>query len=450
MTDTRFGYITPDNIALFTDLYELTMLQGYHETGHEPRAVFDLFVRDLPPHRGYLVAAGLEQAVHYLEHLTFTGDALDYLAEQGFHDAFLDRLADFEFTGDVRAVPEGTPVFPDEPIIEVEASIMEAQLLETMLINQVAVQSLVATKAARMREMVERHGTGQALVDFGSRRAHGTDAGVKAARAAIIGGFDATSNVAAGEAFDIPVSGTMAHSWIESFPSEREAFEAYVDVYGDDSVLLIDTYDTVNGAETARAVADGAGSIRGVRIDSGDLAALSREVADIVGDDIDVYVSSGLDEDAIRAFLQDDGVAAGFGVGTNLVTSADAPVLEAVYKLVAVEHDGEMAPVMKHSPGKATLPGPKAVHRVAEDGTAQRDVIGRRGESLPGRPLLEEVMVDGDVVAELPGLEALRDRARTGRRALPRAVRDIDDPDAYPVETSERLDRTRTGLREDV
>lgn len=448
MADADFGYITPDNIAFFTDLYELTMMQGYLQNDHPPDAVFDLFVRDLPQGRGYLLAAGLEQVIHYLEHLTFSDAALDYVNEQGFDDAFLDWLAGFEFTGDVRAVPEGTPVFPDEPLIEVEAPIMQAQLLETMLINQVAFQSLIATKAARVRTVVERHGDEQTLVDFGSRRAHGTDAGMKAARASYIGGFTGTSNVAAGEAFGIPVFGTMAHSWIESFDTEQDAFEAYVEQYGEESILLIDTYDTLAGAELARDVADETGiDIRGVRIDSGDLPALSQQVQEIVGD-IGVFVSSGLDEYRIRQFFAEGGVASGFGVGTNLVTSRDEPAVEAVYKLVAAEQDGTMQPRMKLSEGKVTYPGRKTVHRVEEGGTYQQDVIAQQGEDVPGEQLLVDIVRDGEQVYDPPALDAIQERAARERRKLPGRVRDITSPADYPVTVSDRLQETTDRLQE--
>jgi len=446
MTRRTFGYVTPETIGLFTDLYELTMMQGYHEVGHEPRATFDLFFRSLPPHRGYAVVAGIEQAVEYVDSVTFGDRALAYLAEQGFQDDFLDRLAAFEFTGDVRALPEGTPVFPNEPMVEVEAPLFEAQLFETLLINQVGFQTLISTKAARMRDAVERHGGDQSLVDFGSRRAHGVDAGVKAARAAYVGGFDGTSNVAAGELFDLPIYGTMAHSWVQSFPNERAAFEAFVDVYGEESVLLVDTYDTVQGARLAVDVAEEVGvDVAGVRLDSGDLVALSKAVSSFF--DGDVFVSSGMDEYEIDRFLAAGGVADGFGPGTALVTSTDAPKLEAVYKLVAVEDDGDLAPSMKLSSGKVTYPGPKSVRRVERDGQFVRDVLGERGEDGPGAELLEPVIADGEVVREPPSLASIRERSLANLRRLPADVRAFEDPATYPVEASARLDETTAALR---
>jgi nicotinate phosphoribosyltransferase len=447
MTPSSFGHLTPETLALFADRYELSMLQGYLDQDHTPEAAFSLFFRDLPANRGYVVAAGLEQALAAVESLSFGERALAYLADEGFDDDFLAALADVSFSGEIRAVPEGTVVFPNEPLVEVRAPLPEAQLLETLFLNQVGFQSLVATKAARMRDVVEREGDGQTLVDFGARRAHGTDAGLKAARAAYVAGFDGTSLLAAGEAFGIPTYGTMAHSWVQSFPTEREAFEAFVDTYGDDSTLLVDTYDTVAGAELAGEVAREAGvDLRGVRLDSGDLVALSKRVREVLPD-VDVFVSSGMDEYAIREFLRSDGVADGFGPGTALTTSADAPSLDPVYKLVAVEREGELRPSMKLSSGKVTYPGEKRVGRVEDEEGYVRDVLGRRGESGAGRDLLRPVVVDGERVSDPPTLDESRSRTRANVRALPPAVRAIDDPAAYEVEVSDALAAETERLR---
>ncbi|WP_265109960.1 nicotinate phosphoribosyltransferase [Halosolutus halophilus] len=447
MSETTFGYLTEQNLPLFTDLYELRMMQAYHEQDHNPRATFSLFVRDLPPNRGYMVAAGVAQAIHYVETLSFGERAIEYLTEQGFDDAFLSYLADFEFTGEVRALPEGTLVFPNEPLLEVTAPILQAQLLETALINQVGYQSLIATKASRMRDVIDREGDGQRLVDFGSRRAHGTDAAMKAARAAYIGGFDATSNVAAGEAFDIPVSGTMAHSWVQNFEHERDAFEAFVDEYGDESVLLIDTYDTVRGAEIAKDVAETREvDLRGVRLDSGDLPALSKAVDEVIPE-IDQFISSGMDEYAIHEFFDRDGVGAGFGPGTALVTSTDAPKVEGVYKLVAVERDGEMQPSMKLSKGKVTYPGAKSVRRIESDGRYTGDVLGLRGEESPGEEQLVTVIEDGDRSYEIPALDEIRETAREQRQKLPEEHRRIEDPEPYDVRISDGLREETDELR---
>ena len=447
----RSGQLDHGALGLFTDLYELTMIQGYLETGHDPRVTFSLFFRALPPNRGYVVAAGLAQAIDYLETVSFSDDALAYLADRGFSTTLCEHLETFEFTGDVCAVPEGTPVFPNEPLLEVTAPISQAQLFETLLVNQVGFQSLIATKAARMRDAIEHHGDDQTLVDFGSRRAHGIDAGMKAARAAYVGGFDGTSNVAAGRAFDIDVFGTMAHSWVQSFPGEREAFAAFVEVYGEDSVLLVDTYDTVEGAKTARAVAEEAGvGLAGVRLDSGDLVALSQEVADAV-DAAEIFVSSGMDEFGIESFLTEGGIATGFGPGTALVTSKDAPSLDAVYKLVAIEKDGTWEPTMKLSPGKVSYPGRKTVRRVEREGVYERDILGEREERESGdSALLVDVFVDGTLVYEQPSLDEIRERARTEIGKLPDGVRRRRDPAAFPVEVSKRLEETTETLRADL
>lgn len=447
MSRTTFGYLDRENLPLFTDLYELRMMQAYHNRGHDPRATFSLFVRDLPPNRGYMVAAGLEQAIHYVETLSFGERTLEYLDEQDFDEAFLSRLADFEFTGEVRALPEGTPVFANEPLLEVTAPILQAQLLETVLINQIGYQSLITTKASRMRDVIDRRGAGQQLVDFGSRRAHGTDAGMKAARAAYIGGFDGTSNVAAGKAFDILISGTMAHSWVQSFEHERDAFETFVDEYGSESVLLIDTYDTVGGAKIAKDVAEAKGvTLRGVRLDSGDLPALSKEVDEVIPD-VDQFISSGVDEYAIDEFFERGGVGAGFGPGTALVTSTDAPKVEGVYKLVAVERDGAMQPTMKLSTGKVTYPGAKSVRRIESDGRYSHDVVGLRDERLPGEERLVTVIEDGERVAELPTIDEIRDAAAAQRRKLPDEHRRLDDPAPYDVRISDGLQSTTDELR---
>lgn len=447
MARTAYGYITPENLALFTDLYELTMMQGYYNQDHNPTATFDLFFRDLPPNRGYMVAAGLEQAIHYIETLSFGERAIDYLTEHGFDEEFLSHLATLEFTGDVRALPEGTPVFANEPLLEVTAPILQGQLLETVVINQIGYQSLIATKAARMRDTVRRHGDGQSLVDFGSRRAHGSDAGVKAARAAYIGGFDGTSNVASGELFDIPIYGTMAHSWIQSFETERAAFETFVDEYGDESILLIDTYDTVAGAKIAREVAaENDVDLAGVRLDSGDLTALSKEVHEIL-EETDIFVSSGVDEFKIREFLTNGGIGAGFGPGTALVTSTDAPKVEGVYKLVAVERDGAMQPSMKLSTGKVTYPGAKSVRRVERDDEYHHDILALQSEDCDGAEQLVSVVEDGTLVYEFPDLQSVQEHAMRTLSKVPPTVRKLEDPNSYDVRISPDLDTQTSALR---
>jgi len=448
MSESRFGYLTAENAPLFTDLYELRMMQAYYNQDHNPRTTFSLFFRDLPPARGYMLAAGLEQAIQFIQNVSFGDRAIEFLQDQGFDDDFLAHLKTLEFTGEVRALPEGTPVFANEPMLEVTAPILQGQLFETAVINQIGFQTLIATKASRMRDVIDRYGDDQRLVDFGSRRSHGTDAGIKAARAAYVAGFDGTSNVAAGELFGVPVFGTMAHSWVQSFESERDAFETFVDEHGDRSVLLIDTYDTVEGAKLARDVAEEADvDLRGVRLDSGDLPALSKAV-DEVAPELDQYISSGIDEFALREFFERDGVGVGFGPGTALVTSTDAPKIEGVYKLVAVERDGEMHPSMKLSKGKLTYPRAKSVHRIEEDGKYVEDVVGLREESLPGTDQLVTVVEDGEQVIDLPDLDTIRERARERRRKLPETYRRIEDPASYEVRISDGLQAETEQLQE--
>jgi len=433
--------LDPRDRALFTDRYELAMLQGYYESGHTPTATFSLYFRKLPPDRGYAIAAGLEQVIDYVETLTFDDRALEYLAEEGFDADFLSYLDAFEFTGEIRALPEGTLVFPNEPLLEVTAPIHEAQLFETFVLNQVGFQTLVATKGARMADVVRRHGDSQDLVDFGSRRAHGTDAGLTAARAAYIGGFDGTSNMLAGERYGIPTYGTMAHSWVQSFESERASFAAFADVYGDDAIYLVDTYDTITGAERAVAVAaDRDVDLGGVRLDSGDLTELSKQVREIV-DDASIVVSSSVDEFFLREFFDDDGVASAFGPGTALTTSADAPNSGVVYKLTAVERDGTLAPSMKLSPGKVTYPGQKALHRVERDGQYQYDVLAQRDEALEaGDPQLEPIFEDGSLVYTPPELATIRQRASRELETLPERCRRVSDPVPYEVRISDGLE----------
>lgn len=429
-----FGLLTAGNLELFTDLYELTMMESYFQEDHNPEATFDLFVRDLPENRNYLIATGLQQAISYLDNLSFSDEALNYLGGQSFDPDFLSHLEDLEFTGDVRAVPEGTPIFPNEPLIEVTAPILQAQLFETLLINQVGFQTLIASKAARMRSVIDRFGDDQSLVDFGSRRAHGTDAGIKAARAAYIGGFNGTSNVAAGQLFDLPIMGTMAHSWVESFPTEREAFEVFADRHREETILLVDTYDTLEGTRLARdLIAEKDYSIRGIRLDSGNLTELSKNVREIAPE-FDVFVSSGVDEYFIRDFLKDGGVASGFGVGTKLVTSADAPRLEGVYKLMAVRRNGSTEPVMKLSAGKVTYPGRKSIKRVTDGGTYRKDILTLRNADEPGEELFVDVFENGSLVYDSPDPETIRDTRSRNVSHLPEPARAIDQHHEYPVE----------------
>ena len=427
--------------GLSTDLYELTMAAGYHAAGEMPRASFELFVRALPASRGFLVAAGIDQAVEYLETWRYTAEDIAYLrslpALAGVGPAFFDDyLSRLRFSGDVWAVDEGVPVFPGEPLVRVTAPVAEAQLVETALLSTVLFQTMIASKAVRVVEAAR----GRAVVEFGGRRAHGTEAAMYAARAACLGGFRATSNLDAGCRFDLPVSGTMAHSWVMAQPDELTAFRRYLDVHGRRAVLLIDTYDPL---AAARSIVEAGLRPGGVRLDSGDLGPLSRAVRAILDAggcaETQILASGDLDEYRIAALLGCDAPIDGFGVGTALSTSSDAPALSGVYKLVEIERDGAVAPLMKQSPGKQSLPGAKQVWRTGAHDAATGDVIGLPGEPVAGRPLLKPVVRNGERIAESPPVAKLQAVCHAAVRGLPAAVRALRDPAAYPVAVSPGL-----------
>ncbi len=423
--------------ALITDLYQLTMAQAYWQEDMTAPAVFDLFCRHLPEQRSYLVACGLEDALDYLEELHFSDGELAYLDSLGrFTPGFLDYLSGLRFTGTVRAMPEGTVAFANEPLLEVEAPLPEAQLVETFLLNQVHYQTLVASKAAR----VVGAARGRAVVDFGLRRYHGVDAGLKAARAAHVAGVGATSNVQAGHRYGIPVSGTMAHSYVLAHADERAAFRAFARLYPD-TVLLVDTYDTLEGVEEVIRLARDLGSdfhVRAIRIDSGDLgaaaAAARKRLYEAGLANVGIFVSGDLDEHRIAELVAADAPVNGFGVGTRLGTSADAPFLNSAYKLV--EYAGR--PRMKLSSGKLTLPGRKQVFRVLEKSRAARDVLGLHDESVAGRPLLRPVMREGErLPGASPPLAEVRAYCAEELGTLPEALRALEPPERpYPVEIS--------------
>ena len=423
--------------ALSTDLYELTMAAGYHAAGNEALASFELFVRELPKNRAFLVAAGLEQALEYLQAWHFNHTDIDYLrtlpalsgAAPGFFETYLPHL---RFHGDVWAVPEGVPMFAGEPLLRVTAPVVQAQLVETALLATVLFQTSVASTAARV---VEASG-GRPVIEFGGRRAHGPEAAVHAARAAYLAGCHGTSNVEAGSRFGLPVSGTMAHSWVMAHADELSAFTRYMDVHGPRSVLLIDTYDAV---AAARLIVRAGLRPSAVRVDSGDLVDLSVAVRRVLDagslEETDILVSGDLDEYAVARLVASDAPIDGFGVGTAISTSADAPSLSGVYKLVAIERQGAMVPVGKRSPGKQTVPGEKQVWRVEEGGAAERDVIGLARESAPpgGRPILTRVMRRGVRVSPPRPVHELREDGRMARAALPPGVRRLRDADRFPV-----------------
>jgi nicotinate phosphoribosyltransferase len=428
------------NRALFTDLYELRMIRSYFERGMHGQAVFDLFIRVLPPERNYLVAAGLDDALRYLEDFAFSTDALHQLAAMGeFPEATVEQFASMRFTGDVYALPEGTPVFGGEPIIEVVAPLPEAQLVETYLINQIHLQTAIASKGARVVEAAD----GRTVADFGARRAHGTDAAIKAARALYIAGVGATSNVLASRTYGIPAAGTMAHSYVQAHDSELDAFRNFVTSYPD-TTLLVDTYDTTDGVRNVIRLAAELGdgfAVSAIRLDSGDLGRLAREARTLLDDagltSVQIIASGGLDESSIATLVSSAAPIDGFGVGTQMDVSADAPTLDAVYKLV--EYDGEGR--AKFSPGKETLPGRKQIFRTTEGDMITRDVLALREEQLDGTPLLRPVMQAGRRLAtsEVTLAEA-RGHAETQRAMLAPGLRAIKHAAvAFPVEIGPRL-----------
>jgi nicotinate phosphoribosyltransferase len=427
--------------GLLVDLYQFTMMQAYLEAGMTETASFEFFARKLPKTRAFYVAAGLEQALDYLETLRFDEPELDWLASTGeFGRDFIDHLAGFRFTGEVHAMAEGTVFFPDEPILRVTAPLPEAQFVESRLINLLHFQSVIASKATRMVLAAE----GRSLIDFGFRRAHGEEAGLLAARAAFIVGFAGTATVGASRLFGIEAYGTMAHSFIQAHDDEVVAFRHFAQARPQKLVLLIDTYDTVEGARRvarlASELADAGIEIAGVRLDSGDLAELAkavREVLDEAGlEQVRVLASGGIDELEIARLLAAGAPIDGFGVGTSLTTASDAPALDCAYKLQ--EYAGLAR--RKRSAGKATWPGRKQVYRWFDgDGRMVRDLLTIEDDRQDGTALIEPVMKSGQRLAASPGLDDVRAHAAGQRATLPLGLRRLEDADTYAVEVSEPL-----------
>jgi nicotinate phosphoribosyltransferase len=435
--------------ALLTDLYELTMLQAYWREGLLDEAVFSLSFRQLPAARNYLLACGLSAALDYLESLRFSGSELaDLAALDLFSREFLGWLRDFRFTGDVYAPAEGTPVFPNEPLLEVVAPLPEAQLAESFVMNQIHLQTVLASKASRAVQAAQ----GRRVVDFGMRRMHGADAAIQGARAFYVAGVHATSNVRAGLDHGIPVAGTMAHSYVQAHDREQDAFRAFTELYPD-TILLVDTYDTLEGvrrvAELARERGD-AFRVRGVRLDSGDLAELARaarSALDAAGlGEVEIFASGNLDEYRIAELVRSGAPISAFGVGTRMGVSEDAPAIDLAYKLTDFAGSGRL----KTSAGKSVLPGRKQVFRIERNGVAVRDVIARLGEEQPGRALLEPVMKGGKrLAAGCPSLAAVRQRAAAEIARLPTRLRALEPADPpYPVEISPALRQLEREVRE--
>jgi nicotinate phosphoribosyltransferase len=428
---------------LLTDLYQLNMMQAYLDHGDTGTAVFEFFVRKLPARRGFLMAAGLEQALDFLVDLRFSSADIDWLAQTGrFGKELLDQLTRFRFTGDVHAMPEGTVFFADEPILRVTAPLSEGQLAETRLINILHFQLLIASKAARMLLAAD----GKVLVDFGLRRAHAGEAGLMAARASYIAGFTGTATVLAGKHYGIPIFGTMAHSFIQAYDDEAVAFENFARSRPDNLTLLIDTYDTLAAARKVVALAPRLAAsgitIRAVRIDSGDLIASSKGVRRIFDDGglttVNIFASGGLDEDSIAELLRAGAPIDGFGVGASLTASSDVPVLDCAYKLQ--EYEGLAR--RKQSIGKVTWPGRKQVwRRYGADGRMASDLISLESDKEDGEPLIRLVMQGGRRIAPSPSLADIRARAARELERLPKPLRRLELGASYPVEVAQSLVR---------
>jgi nicotinate phosphoribosyltransferase len=447
------GTDQPLSREIMTDLYELTMAASYFEQDMFAPATFSLMVREYPPKRSYLVCAGLDPLLDYLESFHFRPDDLDYLEQTSlFPDKFLQFLETLRFTGEVRAVPEGRIAFCDEPLVEITAPVMQAQLVETFVINSINLPTLVATKASRCHYAAgERR-----LVDFSLRRTHGMDAGLMVARSSFIGGFIGTSNVQAGKIYGLPIYGTMAHSYVESFDREIESFRAFAKSFPDNTVLLIDTYDTLAGARKAVTVAgemrQAGQTLRAVRLDSGDMVQLSQQVREIFDEsgfpEVKIFASGGFDEFKIQKILTAGAIIDAFGVGTKMGVSADAPYLDMAYKMVM--YNGR--PVMKLSSGKVSLAGPKQVFRQRdEQGFFKGDLIGLLDEEVAdSESLLETVMQDGKRLLPREPLPKIQERFREEFNLLPETYKDLEGNPNYPVEITPRLQALQDQVRREI
>jgi nicotinate phosphoribosyltransferase len=428
--------------GLLTDLYELTMAAGYLQTRFDAKATFELFVRHLPPKRNFLVAAGLEQALDFLEHVHFTADEISFLRRHpvfcNIRDEFFDYLATFRFTGDVWAMPEGSLAFPGEPLLRVVAPIIEGQIMETYLLATLSYQTMIASKAARVVTAAQ----GRQVVEFGARRAHGSQASLLAARAAAIGGCEGTSNVLAGQQFGMNTYGTQAHSWVMAHENEREAFAHFLDAFPGHSVLLLDTYDVRTALKTILKMGR---KPAGVRLDSGDLAKDSRwarhELDRVGWKDVKIFASGDLDEYRIKKLIAQGAVIDAFGVGTSLATPGDAPHLNLIYKLVEVERAGEVHEAAKLSAAKVTYPGRKQVLRYSNGkGQYIGDKIILEGEpSNGGEPMLHAVMRGGRRSTPAESISVLKGRCINSLARLPQSFLQINRSAVYPVRYSQRL-----------
>lgn len=453
MNNIRPKLVTQENLAGLIDLYELSMVASHFEQGRHGSACFDLFIRRLPLNRSFLVFAGLEQAIGAVTFLSFSPDIIRYLrSTRLFSRDFLSYLREFRFRGHMDAMPEGTIFFPNEPVLRVTGSLIEAQLVETILLNTVTYQSLIATKAIRVVHAAQ----GRPVVDFGLRRSHGTDAGLQAARAAYLAGCMGSSNVLAGQLYGIPTIGTMAHSYVQAFRSELEAFRAFTDSFPNGTTLLIDTYDTLQGAkhaaQIARELAARGGKLKAVRLDSGDLIQLSRKVRTILDQhglrSVKIFASGNLSEFGVAEICRRRAPIDAFGVGTEMSVSQDSPSMDSVYKLSEIEMDGKPVPRMKFSLGKETFPGRKQIYRQVKHGRYVQDVLGLEGEMIKGNTLLKPVLHAGKLLRQLPSLEVIRRHVVEEQRRLPIALLRLHKVKRYPVMISAGLRREVRQLRQ--
>jgi len=435
------------------DLYELTMSQSYFIYKRNTSATFDLFVRELPKNRSYLVACGLEDILNYLKELKFSKQDLIYLDKQGlFSKDFLKYLSKFKFKGDVWAMPEGTVFFANEPVIRVTGSIIEAQIIESFLLNAINLQTMIASKASRVVQAANN----RRIFDFALRRTHGTDAGIKVARSSYVAGFNGTSNCLAGKLYNIHIAGTMAHSFVMSFKQEMDSFLAYSSTFPGKTILLVDTYDTKKGIESAITVGlylkEKGYKLQGIRLDSGNIVSLSklaRKMLDSAGlKYVKVFGSGNLDEFKIKDLLKKGARIDSFGVGTNMGTSIDAPSLDVIYKISEVtDEDGRFLPTMKLSKGKVTYPGRKQVFRIRDrKGIFVKDILGLEEEKIKGTPLLKKVVSGGRITYKNPPLDEIRKFAKNNLSRLPRELKQVSSKYKYPVMISPGLKKLRKGL----
>jgi len=445
MKEPESLFLPENSLGIVTDLYQLTMAAGYFDQHKQDIATFELSVRHLPKNRSYLIASGLEQALHYLTHIKFSAESIQYLRQSPIFNhvshKFFEYLKNFRFSGTVHAVPEGTIIFAEEPILRVTAPIIESQIVETYLLSAINFQTLIATKASRVVYAAKK----REVIDFGTRRAHGPQAGVLAARASFIGGCNGTSNVFAAYKLGIPAVGTIAHSWVMAFEDEQDSFRKFHEIFPDNTILLIDTYDTLAGVRHAALIGK---KLKSVRIDSGDLLKLSREVRKILDAEglphVKIVASGDLNEERIDDLLRNGAPIDSFGVGTEMVTSKDAPALGGIYKLVEREHNGETIPMMKFSEDKLTYPCRKQVYRAADkNGNFMGDVIGLESETIHGIPLLIPVMKEGKICYDLPTIHEIQGAATDNLARLTEPFKRLKDAKTYPVVKSKGLEAKR-------